>query len=89
MGRVVMSTAVGNVREIIESGVNGIIIRDRETLGFAEQFGVLDRDRSQAAKIGAAARRTVTERFDFARMLQSYRDLLGLPLGVRQRAQSA
>ena len=89
MGLVVMSTEVGNVSEIIEDGVNGVIIRDRGTLGFAEQFGVLDRDRSRAAEIGAAARRTVIERFDLARMLRSYRALLGNALGVRRQAASA
>ena len=71
---------VGGVRDWLEDGVNGLLIRKGDTVGLAGAIEQLLRDRALRARLGSAARDRVTQRFgrthNAARLLASYRELL-------------
>jgi len=55
---------VGGIQDQIESGVNGILLKDPSDLGaFADALGELLGDPERAERLGAAARERVRERF--------------------------
>jgi glycosyltransferase involved in cell wall biosynthesis len=65
-----IAVASGGVREIIEDGVNGLLIPAPEAGGIARcLFGLLG-DRALAARLGAAARETIAARFTADRMVE-------------------
>ncbi|MEX2302990.1 MAG: glycosyltransferase [Bryobacterales bacterium] len=78
---VVLSTAVGNVREVIEDGVNGFVIDGREPAAFADRFDAIRRDPEREIRMREAARRTILERFDEPQLLKSYADVFRAALG--------
>jgi glycosyltransferase involved in cell wall biosynthesis len=78
---VVLSTAVGNVREVIEDGVNGFVIDGREPTTFADRFDAIRRDPEREIRMREAARRTILERFDEPQLLKSYADVFRAALG--------
>jgi glycosyltransferase involved in cell wall biosynthesis len=66
-----VSLARGAVREVIEDGRNGLLAGGPEPGAFADAIlRVLD-DPALAARLGAAARRTVEQRFSADAMIQS------------------
>ena len=61
--RIVLSTAVGNVREVIDDGVNGFVIEGRDPATFAARFDEIQATRappSHAAKPRAARSSTAS-----------------------------
>jgi glycosyltransferase involved in cell wall biosynthesis len=79
---VVLSTAAGNVREVIDDGVNGVIVNGRDPAAFADRFDEIRRDPEREKRMREAARRTVLERFDESRMLESYAEIFQAALGT-------
>ena len=78
---VVLSTAVGNVRDVIEDGVNGFVIDGRDPAAFADRFATIRRDPERERRMREAARRTILDRFDEPQLLKSYADVFGAALG--------
>jgi glycosyltransferase involved in cell wall biosynthesis len=78
---VVLSTAVGNVREVIEDGVNGFVIDGREPATFADRFDAIRRNPEREIQMREAARQTILERFDEPQLLKSYADVFRAALG--------
>jgi glycosyltransferase involved in cell wall biosynthesis len=71
---VVASDVTGN-RDAIHGGENGLLARPRDVAGFAEGVRRLLDDNGLRARLGAAARETVLERFTKERFLLETTDL--------------
>jgi glycosyltransferase involved in cell wall biosynthesis len=85
---VVLSTAVGNVREVIDDGVNGFVIENRDPSSFADRFEEIRHDPEREKRMREAARRTILERFDESRMLDGYAEVFRAALGPGQGNRS-
>lgn len=68
MGCAVISTAVGGIPEVIQGGVDGVLVAPRQPASLASAACALLDDRATMARYGAAARATVASRFSLARM---------------------
>jgi glycosyltransferase involved in cell wall biosynthesis len=88
LGRVVLSTAVGNVREVIENGVNGCVIESRDPAAFAACFEEIRRAPERERRMREAARRTILERFAEPQMLAGYAQVLRAALGPAPGSRS-
>jgi glycosyltransferase involved in cell wall biosynthesis len=77
---VVASRLAGSTDTVITDGVDGRLVEPGDVAGFAGAIGELLRDRPLAARIGAAARRTVEARYRIEQVaeqwLASYDELL-------------
>lgn len=69
LGKPVVTTSVGSNREIIEDGVQGLLVPPGDAGELAAAIRRLLDDRELAARIGAAARRHVRARFTIERTL--------------------
>ncbi len=76
----VIATSVGGPPEIIEDGREGFLLAPREPQAWADAIARLAGDRELAARMGAAGRQRVEQRFTAERhaaaVLALYRDLL-------------
>jgi len=71
MGKAVVATSTGSVPEMVVEGKGGVMVAKGDTAALAEAVGRL-LDAPQAAReLGAAARRSVAERFSMDRLVQS------------------
>lgn len=68
----VISTGVGSVREIIEDGVDGMIIESRDTEGLASAIELVEGDEEGAAVTGARGRVKAEDRYSVRGMIDSY-----------------
>ena len=64
MGLAVVSTRVSGIPELIEDGVSGLLVPERDAAALAEALARLAADAALRASLGRAARRRVEERFD-------------------------
>ena len=62
-GKPVVATAAGGVLDIIEDGVNGLLVPCKDSKAMAEAILQILSDRDKAKRMGLAARRRVTEKF--------------------------
>jgi len=86
-GKPVVATAAGGVLDIIEDGVNGLLVPRQDSRAMAEAVVELLSDREKARRMGLAARRRVEEKFTVQRHVaavqQVYDAVLGTPQGQR------
>jgi glycosyltransferase involved in cell wall biosynthesis/protein-tyrosine-phosphatase len=79
LGRPVVATAVGGVPEVVTDRVNGLLVQPRDDQALADACLALALDRRWARTLGAAARRTVAERFSHevsgGALLDAYRSV--------------
>ena len=68
----VISTGVGSIPEIIEDGVDGMIIESGDTGGLAAAIEMLEGDEEYAAVTGARARVKAEDRYSVRGMVDSY-----------------
>lgn len=68
-GLVVVGTAVGGQREMLEDGVNALVFPPEDASSLAECLLRLQRDPGLRVKLAEAGRRTVLERFTLRRMV--------------------
>ena len=73
----------GGIVDVLEDGVNGLLFAPRDTAGLVRALDVLARDPALRARLGAAARRTVIERFDQEQSARRYRTLFAELLARR------
>ena len=71
-GLPVVSTNVGSVPEIIEDGVDGMIIESEDTEGLSSAIDTLANDEEKAAVMGARARVKAEDRYSVKGMVESY-----------------
>lgn len=70
----VVSTAVGNMPELIRHGSNGLLV-ERSPAAFAAAFARLRDDRERCMAMGRAARRAIEADWDWGRRAEGYRRL--------------
>jgi len=74
-GCAVVGSAVPGVREVIEDGVNGVLVPESDPEALASALEDLLRDSSRAAALAARARRTALEHHSRERMHRDYEAL--------------
>ena len=79
-GLPLIATDVPGCREIVEDGINGLLIPPRNSAALAEAIAHLDRNRAQCRVLGDASRRKVLQDFDEKTILRMtlnvYREIL-------------
>ena len=83
MARPVVASRVSGVPEIIEDGVNGMLIPPRDPAALAAAIGFLLNHPVEASRLGQQARALVQERFSVERMVKETQDLYTALLGQR------
>lgn len=82
-GRPVVATAAGGVLDIIEDGINGLLVPPQDVKAMAAAIVDLVSNREQAEQMGLAARRRVEAKFTLQRQVsaiqQLYDGILDLP----------
>ena len=83
LGRPVVATDVGGVREAVVHGRTGLLVPRQDPAALAEAVLALISDRGRAERLGAAARELVLDRFTVERMVGGvasvYRELVPSP----------
>lgn len=90
-GLPVVASAVGGLLDLIDDGRTGLLVEPGGPEQFAAAIRRLLADRHQAARLGAAARADVIQRYGFDRMVKAFEDLYlaGLPARSLSDARSA
>jgi glycosyltransferase involved in cell wall biosynthesis len=86
MGRAVVATTVGGIPEVVQDGVNGLLVPPRDASALAEKMTLLLNNPSLRRRLGAAARAHVETEFSLDDM---GRRLLWLYEDVEHRRKSA
>lgn len=80
-GKPVVATAAGGVLDIIEDGVNGLLVPCKDSKAMAMAILQILSDRDKAKKMGLAARRRVTEKFTVQQQVTAVQKLYDSILG--------
>ncbi len=72
LGRPVVVTRVGELPELVQDGINGLIAEPGDAVGLAAALGCLLDDPARAGRLGAAARASVAERFHIRAAIEAY-----------------
>ncbi|WP_162604978.1 glycosyltransferase family 4 protein [Geomonas terrae] len=84
-GKAVIASKVGDAKNLVTSGTNGLLVHPCDTDGLAAAIETLLANPSLVAKLGRQARRTVVEQFSSSRMTAQYCELYDRLLGPKQR----
>lgn len=68
----VVSTPIAAIPEIVDDGINGVLVPPRDPVALAEALSSLLGDADLRARLATAARKKIEERFDLARNIRSY-----------------
>jgi len=74
-GLPVVATEVGGIPEIVDDGRNGFLVSPNSPEELAEKILELNSDRELRLRMGAAARRTVLERFTADKVVPQYEEI--------------
>lgn len=74
-GCAVVGSAVPGVREVLEHGVDGLLVAENDPVAMADAFERVLRDPAEGARLGAAARKAALERHGRELMNRRYEDL--------------
>ena len=75
LGKPVIATRVGGNRELIQDGVNGLLVRPRDPDALADAIERLFLDEPLRRRLAARGRETVRRRFSGRRMVADYQNL--------------
>ncbi|NQT93006.1 MAG: glycosyltransferase family 4 protein, partial [Lentisphaerae bacterium] len=75
-GCVPIVTAVSGTREVIEPGTNGFLVPPDETIRMVQPIARLAGDRDLLARIGAAARLTIEQRYGWEDYVDWWQELV-------------
>jgi glycosyltransferase involved in cell wall biosynthesis len=70
-----VSTTVSGIPELIDSGVNGLLVPPNDSAALADALARLMQDSELSARLAAAGRETVRERFNLVKNIQHLIDL--------------
>jgi len=70
-----VSTAVGGVPDLIESGKEGLIVQPGDVQGLSNAMASLLRNREARRSLGMAAARRARKNYDVPKMVQAYEEL--------------
>lgn len=76
MGIPAVSTAISGIPELIEDGVNGLLVPEKSAEALAEALGKILRDAELAERLGSAGRAKVEDEFDALRNVEKIGMLL-------------
>ncbi|HSD50716.1 MAG TPA: glycosyltransferase, partial [Candidatus Methylomirabilis sp.] len=76
-----VATRVGGNSELLEHGVNGLLIPPGDAVALAEAVVAILEDTALARRLGMAARATVMERYRMDRIVRQYADLYSAVVG--------
>ncbi len=88
----VVSTNISGIPEIVEHGVNGLLVAEKDPKALADALEHLLGSPDFARRLGAAARRTICDVFDSARNTIALKELFDFSLetgGSKEPAQAA
>jgi glycosyltransferase involved in cell wall biosynthesis len=83
-GKPVVATAAGGVLDIIEDGLNGLLVPCKDSKAMAEAILQLLSDRGKAERMGLAARQRVAERFTVEHHVAKVQSVYESVMGVEQ-----
>jgi glycosyltransferase involved in cell wall biosynthesis len=72
IGAPVVATRVGGIPEIVDDGVDGVLVRPASSGALAETMAALLNDPGQRAQMAGAGREKVKRRFSFESMVREY-----------------
>lgn len=81
-GLPVVASAVGGLLDLVDHGRTGLLVPVDDAGAFAAAIDQLMADPARAARIGAAAREDVMNRYSFDRMVRAFEDLYLTHLGM-------
>jgi glycosyltransferase involved in cell wall biosynthesis len=82
-----VTTAAGGIGSVVTDGRSGLIVPERDPAGLARAMDRLLDDRSAAARIGAAGRALVEERFGWTRVAERLSDAYDRALAFTLRGR--
>ncbi len=82
-GVATVATDVGGARELLEDGVQGVLIPPSDTAALADAVGALVMDRDRRVAMGKAARERVQARFTLEAMVHAYEEVYEKVAGLR------
>ena len=68
-GKTVIASRVGGMADVLQDGVNGILVPPRDPAALAEAMTKALENEPQRSKIGGYARETVTSRYRIEKMI--------------------
>ena len=74
-GCAVVGSAVPGVREVLDHGIDGLLVAENDPVAMADAFERVLRDPADGARLGAAARTAALERHSRERMNRRYEEL--------------
>lgn len=74
-GKPVVATGAGGVLDIIEDGVNGLLVPCKDSKAMAKAILQIISDKSRAKQMGLAARQCVTDKFTIQRQVTAVQEL--------------
>jgi len=78
MGKALVATDVVGCREVVEHGVNGLLVPPRDAAALADAIDRLLGDRSLRERMGEASRKLALEDFDIEGIVEQYLPLYGI-----------
>jgi glycosyltransferase involved in cell wall biosynthesis len=74
-GKPVIATAVGGLPELIDQGINGVLVPPGDETALARAMTAMANDPLRAKQMGGAGRKIAREKFDIEAMVQAYEKL--------------
>jgi glycosyltransferase involved in cell wall biosynthesis len=74
-GRAIIATNVGGIPEVIEHGINGLLVEPDNHRALTEAIIQLLRDKSLAKRISESARNKLMENFTLDKMTEKYKEI--------------
>jgi glycosyltransferase involved in cell wall biosynthesis len=84
----VVSTPISGITELVEDGINGLLVAPDSPRDLAESLARLSNDPALRARLGRAGEVIVRSRFDHHATIGSLVNLLGAEPGIRQSARA-
>ena len=84
-GLPVVAPDVGGMREILDDGVHGFLVKDRDPRSFAERCMLIYRNDALRQRMGLAAKERIQAVFSNGRMARDYHEVYRAVAGGRMR----
>jgi len=88
LGAPVVATRVGGIPEIVDDGVDGILVPPADSKALADAIVDLLNDQERRQRMAGAGREKVRTRFSFEDMVRSYEAIYATAVAGKQSAAS-